>query len=79
MATPPSTRSIPATIGPPKSAEIAENSPAAESTAEPRRPMEATRAARTPTSDPSATIGASGPSTAPNESVPSAASATPGP
>ena len=29
---------MPATIGPPNSAEIAENSPAPESTAEPRRP-----------------------------------------
>ena len=57
---------------------MAENSPALDSTAEPFRPTEAARAAAMPTTEPSATIGASGPSTAPKESVPSAASATPG-
>ncbi len=58
---------------------MAENSPAFDSTAEPLRLTEAALAAAMPTIEPSATIGASGPSTAPNESVPSAASATPGP
>jgi hypothetical protein len=79
IPTPASTSSIPATSGPPKSAEIAENEPAMLSTARSLGPGAKSEAAATPTSDPSAISGASGPSTDPKASVPSAASAIPGP
>ena len=77
--TPASTMRIPATSGPPKSAEMAEKDPAVASTAVSRCPSFAMRAAATPATDPRAISGASGPSTAPKDNVPSAASATPGP
>ena len=73
-----STRSTPATTGPPKSVEIAENEPALDSKAAVFGWVP-NRAAIEPTTEPRATTGASGPSTAPKGSEPSAASATPGP
>ena len=75
---PASTSNIPATSGPPNSAEIAANEPALESTALAWGPTRTKCVTATPTAEPSAITGASGPSTAPNASVPSAASATPG-
>ena len=71
---PPSTSSMPATSGPPKRAEIAAKPPALASTLVARSPAGEKRAAATPTTEPSAITGASGPSTAPKGSVPSAAS-----
>ena len=79
MPIPPSTSSMPATSGPPKSAEIAAKLPALARTFVPCCPTGESLAAATPTTEPRATTGASGPSTAPKGSVPSAASATPGP
>ena len=70
IPSPPSTSSIPATIGPPNSADMAENEPAVESTAVSRSPTRTSRVAATPTTDPSAMTGASGPSTAPKERLP---------
>ena len=69
---------MPATSGPPNSAEIAENAPAPERTTPSCPPSRTMRCATTPTADPSAITGTSGPSTAPNASVPTAASTTPG-
>ena len=76
--TPASSSSIPATSGPPKIDEMAENEPAVESTLPSRGSARASDATATPTTEPRAISGASGPRTAPNASVPSAASATPG-
>ena len=78
IASAPSTISIPATSGPPNSAEIAENEPAVPSTVVAPLSSRAIRAIATPTTEPSAITGASGPSTAPKASVPIAASAIPG-
>ena len=74
----PSIISTPPTIGPPKRAEIAANEPALPSTALSCAPSRARRVTRMPTIAPSAISGPSGPSTAPKESVPIAASAMPG-
>ena len=79
MPMPASTISTPAGSGPPNSAEMAEKEPAVASTAFSRSPSFTILAAATPTTEPSAISGASGPSTSPKESVPIAASATPGP
>ena len=76
--TPASVIITPATIGPPKIAEIAENEPALARTFSARGPARARPVIRTPTAEPSAISGASGPRTPPNASVPSAASAIPG-
>ena len=76
--TPLSTISIPPTIGPPNSDAIAAKEPAAASTARSFGPVLATIATPSPTTEPSAMSGPSGPSTAPKASVPSAASAIPG-
>ena len=67
-----------ATSGPPNSAEMAANDPAASSARSPRVPSVRTRPMISPATDPSAIRGASGPSTAPNDSEPTAAIATPG-
>ena len=77
--TPASISSIPATSGPPNKAEIAENEPAVDNTFVSRSSARANPARATPTTDPSAISGASGPRTAPNASEASAASAIPGP
>jgi hypothetical protein len=69
---------VPATTGPPKSAEIAENEPAVPSTRLGCSPTFVKYVTASPTIEPIAISGASGPSTAPNESVPIAASAIPG-
>jgi hypothetical protein len=79
IPTPASTSSIPATRGPPKSAENAEKEPAVLSTARSRGPGADREATATPTAEPRAISGAPGPSTEPKASVPSAASAIPGP
>ena len=76
---PASTSSIPATNGPPNSAEIAENEPAVATTDCARSSPLSSGATVMPTTDPSAISGASGPSAAPNASVPTAATAMPGP
>src|SRR5262245_42367004 len=78
-AAPDSTIITPPTIGPPKSAEMAENAPAAASKELSRSPSRRIGVTRRPTTIPSAMSGISGPRTAPNESVPTAASAIPGP
>ena len=76
--TPASSSSIPATSGPPNKAEMAENEPAIESTLPSRASRRTSDATAKPTTDPRAMSGASGPRTAPNAKVPTAASATPG-
>ena len=68
----------PATIGPPNSAEIAANAPAVASTLVSFSASRANEVRATATIEPSATTGASGPSTSPNPSVPAAARTMPG-
>ena len=69
---------MPATSGPPNSAEIAEKEPAVATTLSSFVPRRTNSVTAIPTAEPRAISGASGPSTAPNASVPSAARATPG-
>src|SRR6476620_1977550 len=66
-------------MGPPKRAEIAANDPAVATSPLSLWPSRAKCVSVSPTTEPSAIRGASGPSTAPKPSVPSAASATPAP
>ena len=73
---PPSNSRTPATIGPPNSADTAENTPAVETTCAAGPVTFHQRTATMPTTDPSAISGASGPSTSPNASVATAARAT---
>ena len=78
-ARPASSKRMPATRGPPNSAETAENEPAVASTVRPGSGTFALSTTIMPTTDPRAISGASGPSTAPKTNVPVAASATLGP
>ena len=79
IPTPTSISRKPATSGPPNTAETAEAAPAVPTTRSPWSPRRMNGVTASPTTEPSAMSGASGPRTAPKPSVPRAASATPGP